>query len=219
MPDDPRDRQPPKIAPPGVRAQLAPPGRSESWDANKLKLTPPKGNPLLSDAVIIREIDERVRSAKNNSVQAVNHTIEIFGRIEALRTETRVDLVEVNETLDETMRLVADLRVEVAKQAGQNTQILDALKEAQVYRQTRDKIDADATAAKIELGKTRDLTALEVDKTRDLSLIKLNETDQLAEIEDKKAARALKRQLIEKIVTRAIAGAGVIWIIVQALLK
>ncbi|MBA2718946.1 MAG: hypothetical protein H0U52_06865 [Chloroflexi bacterium] len=142
----------PLPAPPGVIEQVAPPLPPESWDGGRTGVE----TQSLGESVV-EGIFRRTGETKNN-------TLDTLDKVETLRKETREDISNVNSKVDALVEVVVDLRVDVAKQGGQNEVIITMLEE---QRRAREQSGAwRLTSATAELG-----VDLEVKKTRQLTEI------------------------------------------------
>lgn len=185
MPPDDRD-QLKRITPPaGIQSQLAP---EDGFPRHKRHLTPIEGIEEREEAMepSLAGIDRRTKETKNSSLTTLN-------MVETLRKETREDVKELHKKFDTLSRDVntkydnvnatlAKVSTGLARQEGQNNQILLALTEQAKDRDAKRTVHTHASVKQLDVDTTRQLTDIEVEaaerkarievkKKRDLKII------------------------------------------------
>lgn len=172
--------------------------RGESWEDSKF--TPIQPTPVSTPAVTESPVEVLMR----RSGETKNSTLDTLVRVETLRQETREDFKEVHAKVDSAVKDIhakvdvlakefTGVRLAVVEHGVQNKAILDALGDMREDRDRTETVRTTTRIAEVEVDKTRQLTDLEVGKTRAIT-----------QIEDDKAAKALRRKIIEEFVMKVV---------------
>lgn len=195
---DQRDKYPRKPTPVGIQAQIAGPEDLSSYTPTH---PTPVEQPVIDESTMHR-IERHGAENKNLA------TVTLSG-IDALRHETNTKFEKVHEKIDAQAEVLSDVRAMAAESVGQNTALLRQQDQQNTIMLKLLDQHGKAREQSGEMHMIKETTTLEIGKHRALSEAEVAKANAMALIEDTKADKAVRREVLKTAALKLIAGAGI----------